>query len=353
MRKIGLVCYVVWVFSIVVMLGCGGKSSTPATSKNVQQSGGDSEVALSKVGSESSTTQPTSSKKIRVAFITNNPSDFWKIAEAGTKKAAEDFGVEVIFRIPSAGTAEQQQQILQDLITMGVSGIAISPKDPENQTEMLNEAAKKVNLITQDSDAPNSLRKCYIGTNNFEAGIEAGKLVQACTPPGSKIIVCVGTLDAQNARDRLEGLKKQLESTGHQIIDVRTDETDRSKAIANVQDALVRYPDVACFVGLWSYNGPAILNGVRDSGKLGQVKIVCFDEEDETLQGVKDGYIYGTVVQQPFEFGYQSVRILKELAEGNESSIPPSKQIFIPTLSVTRDNVDEFWGNLKRILGKV
>lgn len=332
---------------VLLVLGCGGRSSTPpADSIDKEKSRPSSELP------PKSAPQETSKKKIKVAFITNNASDFWKIAEAGTKKASEDFGVEVIFRIPSAGTAEQQQQILQDLITMGVSGVAISPKDPENQTEMLNEAAKRVNLITQDSDAPNSLRKCYIGTNNFEAGIEAGKLVQACTPPGSKIIVCVGTLDAQNARDRLEGLKKQLESTGHQIIDVRTDETDRSKAIANVQDALVRYPDVACFVGLWSYNGPAILNGVRDSGKLGQVKIVCFDEEDETLQGVKDGYIYGTVVQQPFEFGYQSVRILKELAEGNESSIPPSKQIFIPTVSITKENVEEFWSNLKKILGK-
>lgn len=342
-----------WISVVVItfcivwsIIGCGGPnagkstSTTPKATQNVSTS------------ASSETAQESTLKKIRVAFITNNASDFWKIAEAGTKKAAQDFGVEVIFRIPSAGTAEQQQQILQDLVTLGVSGIAISPKDPENQTEMLNEAAKKVNLITQDSDAPNSMRKCYIGTNNFEAGIEAGKLVQACTPPGSKIIVCVGTLDAQNARDRLEGLKKQLESTGHQIIDVRTDETDRAKAIANVQDALVRYPDVACFVGLWSYNGPAILNGVKDSGKLGKVQIVCFDEEDETLQGVKDGYIYGTVVQRPFEFGYQSVRILKELAEGNESSIPENKQLFIPTLSVTKENVDEFWNELKSILGR-
>lgn len=293
-----------------------------------------------------------SAGKIRVAFVANNPSDFWKIAEAGTAKAAQEFGVEVNFRIPSAGTAEQQQQILQDLVTTGVSGIAISPTDPANQTDMLNEAAAKVNLITQDSDAPTSNRKCYVGTNNFDAGIEAGKLVQACTAPGAKLIVCVGTIDAQNARDRLEGMKKQLESTGQTIIDIRTDETDRAKAISNVQDALVRYSDVACFVGLWSYNGPAILNGVKDSGKLGAVKIVCFDEEDETLQGVKDGHIYGTVVQRPFEFGYQSVKLLKELAEGNTSSIPANKQVYIPTLSVVSSNVDAFWSELKTMVGK-
>lgn len=289
---------------------------------------------------------------LRVAFVTNNASDFWKIAQAGTEKAARELGVEVVFRIPSAGTAEQQQQIVQDLITKGVSGIAISPKDPANQTEMLNEAAARVNLITQDSDAPESNRVCYIGTNNYDAGREAGKLVQECVPSGGKIVVCVGTTDAQNAADRLQGLKDQIKDSGQVIVDVRTDETDRAKAIANVQDVLTKTPDVACFVGLWSYNGPSILNGVRDSGRLGSVKIVCFDEEEETLQGVKDGHIYGTVVQRPFEFGYQSVKLLKEIADGNRSRVPADKQLFIPTLSVKQDNVDAFWAELKSLVGR-
>jgi ABC-type sugar transport system substrate-binding protein len=58
---------------------------------------------------------------------------------------------------------------------------------------------------------------------------------------------------------------------------------------ANAVDTLVKYPDVAGLVGLWSYNDPAITGAVRDAGKVGQVKIICFDEEDETLQGIKEG----------------------------------------------------------------
>jgi ribose transport system substrate-binding protein len=283
----------------------------------------------------------------QVAFVTNNASDFWKIAQAGTTKAAAEFDVEVLFRIPSAGTAEQQQQIVQDLVTRGVSGIAISPKDPSNQTAMLNEAAAKVNLVTQDSDAPESARVCYIGTNNFEAGREAGKLVKAALPDGGKIMVCVGTLDAQNAHDRLKGLEAEIEGSGCVVAEVRTDETDRAKAIANVEDALLRHPDVACFVGLWSYNGPAILNAVKGAGRAGTVKIVAFDEEEETLQGVKDGHIFGTVVQRPFEFGYQSVKLLAALARGDRSGLPADGQLVVPTLSVTGENVDAFWAELR------
>ena len=131
-----------------------------------------------------------------------------------------------------------------------------------------------------------------------------------------------------------------------------TDEDDRAKAIRNVEDTLVRHPDIAALVGLWSYNGPAILQGVSDAGKLGQVKIIAFDEEVPTLQGIKDGHIAGTIVQQPFEFGYQCVKLLVELADGDRSGVPEGKQIFVPVKTITQDNLDEFWATLNEQLGK-
>src|SRR5205807_6187401 len=135
--------------------------------------------------------------------------------------------------------------------------------------------------------------------------------------------------DAQNARERLAGIKQELQGSKVEIIDVRTDDVDNVRAQKNAEDALVKYPDVACLVGLWSYNGPAILNAVRDAGKGGKVKIVCFDEEDETLAGVKDGTISATVVQQPYEFGYQSVYLLAKVLAGDRSVIPANKQKII------------------------
>ena len=296
----------------------------------------------------------TNSKKtpVKVAFVTNNASDFWKIAEAGARKAEKELGCDVAFRIPANGTAQEQQQIIETLLVTGVSGIAISPNDPENWTEFLNEVAAKVNLVTQDSDAPNSNRLCYIGTNNYEAGVAAGKLIKKVLPDGGKIVLFVGKLDAQNARDRKRGIEDTIKGSNIEIIDTLTDETDRAKAIANVQTTLVAHPDVACLVGLWSYNGPAILNGVRDSQMLDKVKIVAFDEEEETLQGIKDGHIAGTIVQQPFEFGYQSVKLLYQLAKGDRSMIPESKQIFIPVRTIDKSNVDSFWSELKKRMGK-
>lgn len=318
MRQV--VAWGAWVIILTAVVGCG-----------LPREAGDVGQASARDG-----------EPIKVAFVTNNVSDFWTYAQAGTAQAAAELGCTVDFRKPANGTVQEQQQIVEDVIARGVSGIAISPQDPANQTDMLNDAAAQVNLITQDSDAPNSKRLCYIGTNNYDAGVEAGKLIIEALPQGGKIMLFVGSLDAQNAQDRKRGIEDTIQGANITIIDTRTDETDRLKAVANVQDTLVKYPDVAALVGLWSYNGPMILNGVRDSGKLGQVKIIAFDEEPETIQGVKDGHIVGSIVQQPFKFGYDSVKLLVSLAKGDRSVIPDNKLIYLPVRTIRQADAEAF-----------
>jgi ribose transport system substrate-binding protein len=288
----------------------------------------------------------------RLAFITNNAADFWTIARKGTEKA--DAGlpdVVVEFRLGD-GTAAAQKRILDDLLAQGVAGIAISPVDPANQTAMLNDAAKQALVFTHDSDAPDSRRECYVGTDNVAAGREAGQLIKEALPQGGKIAVFVGKLDARNAQERLQGIKETIAGAAVEIIDVRTDDTDAVRAKANVSEMLVSHPEVAALVGLWSYNGPAILNAVRDAGRIGQVKIVAFDEDDETLAGVKSGAILGTVVQQPYEFGYQSITLLAKALQGDRSGIPPGRQLFVPTKVIRQDNVDGFRTTLMQLRGR-
>ena len=296
-------------------------------------------------------TRERSSTK-RVAFVTNNAADFWTIARKGTEKAdAERADVTVEFRLGD-GTAAAQKRIIDDLLAKGVDAIAISPVDPANQTAMLNDAARQALVFTHDSDAPDSRRECYVGTDNVAAGRQAGELIKEALPQGGKIAVFVGKLDARNAQERLQGIKESIAGSTIAIIDVRTDDTDQVRAKANVSEMLVSHSDVAALVGLWSYNGPAILNAVRDAGRIGQVKIIAFDEDDETLTGVKSGAIVGTVVQQPYEFGYQSITLLAKALGGDRSGIPPTHQLFIPTQVIRQNNVDEFRTKLLQLRGR-
>lgn len=292
-------------------------------------------------------------KKFRLAFVTNNPSDFWTIARKGTEKAAAELGnVDVEFRMPGEGSAAEQKRLVDDLLAKGIDGMAISPVDPANQTQMINDAAGKILVLTQDSDAPTSNRACYIGTDNKAAGRQAGELIKEALPGGGKIMVFVGKSDAQNARERYEGLKEAIAGSNIEIIDVRTDDADRVRAKANAADTLVKYPEVAALVGLWAYNAPAILSAVRDAGKIGQVKIIAFDEEDDTLKGIREGAVVGTVVQQPFEFGYQSIKAMSQILGGDRSIIPASKQVFVETKVIKKDTVEEFTRQLNQLRGR-
>ncbi|MEZ0386634.1 MAG: sugar-binding protein, partial [Verrucomicrobium sp.] len=271
-------------------------------------------------------------KKPRVAYIGNAIAPFWTIAEKGARKAGTEFGADVEVRMPQNGASDQKRMV-EELLTRGVDVIAFSPADPKNQLDLMKTMAQQTKLITQDSDAPDSPRLCFVGMDNYEAGRLCGKLVKQALPEGGSVMFFVGRAGQLNAKDRRQGCvdellgraegdrhddppDAELKGDKYTILGTRTDEVDFGRAKGNAQDALTRYPDLGCLVGLFSYNTPKIYEAVKESGRAGKVKIVGFDEEDDTLRGIQDGHIYATVVQSPFQYGYESVRILTALAKG-------------------------------------
>lgn len=292
-------------------------------------------------------------EKKTLAFVVNVPADFWTIARRGTEKAQKELpNYNIEMYIPGEMSAAAQKRILEDLLAKGVAGVSISPVNPDNSTEILNRVAEKAVLFTQDADAPNSNRVMYIGTDNVAAGRQAGELMKKALPNGGKAMLFVGTMDAANARERTQGIKEAIAGTKIEIIDIRTDGGDQAKAKANVEDTLTKYPDIDLLVGLWAYNTPQIYNAAKAAGKTGKVKIVGFDEDQQTLKGIAEGAIDGTVVQQPFEFGYQSMIKLAKYIEGDKSVVPANKLDIVPTQIVDKSNVKEFAEKIRDLLKK-
>lgn len=310
-------------------------------------------------------------KRPKVAYVTNGVASFWVIAESGVKKGAEEFDCDAEVLMPAEGIA-QQKQMIEDQITKGADGIAVSPIDPVNQTELLDKAAKYAKLITHDSDAPESKRLCYIGVDNYAAGRMCGELVKEALPDGGKVAIFIGRLEQDNSKRRRQGVidgmlgrtsdptrfddpDEVIKEAGFEIVGTYTDQFDRAQGKANAEDVLSRHPDVAGMVGLFAYNTPLILEALKQSEKINKVKVISFDEDDETLQGIIDGSVHGTVVQNPFEYGRQSVRVLGGLARGKsleELGVPESGFVDIPARQIRKDNVEEFWAELKKNLGE-
>ena len=288
-----------------------------------------------------------------LVFVVNGASDFWKIAEAGVKKAQGELAnYDLSVKYPEQAAAAVQQRVLDDLVAAGASAIMVSAVDPKNQTDGLNKVAEKIPLFTTDSDAPASKRLAYIGSSNVALGVDAGKLMLKALPDGGKCIGFVGLLGADNAKERIQGVQDTIKGSKVQMVDVRGDEIDQGRAKRNVEDALAATPDVSCLVGFYSYNTPRIYEVLKESGKLGKIKIIGFDEDPITLGGVKEGTIVGTVVQQPFEWGYQGMKLMAKVIEGDKSGIPANGVIIVPGKVIDQSNVDGFIGDMKKMMGK-
>jgi ribose transport system substrate-binding protein len=320
-------------------------------------------------GKESGKTPVAMKPTANYAFITNGVADFWQHAEAGANKAGEDLGVNVSVIMPSNMT--DQTRKIEDLLTRGTDGIAVSAIDPANQVEILNKAAAATNFIAHDSDAPQTNRLVYIGMDNYDAGILCGQTLRKAMPDGGKVMIFVGRMDQDNAKRRRQGFIDGLfdrkpdpsrnDPTGEEIksednkftvLGTMTDQFDRAKAKSNVEDALTRNADLAGMVGLFEYNPPAMMEALDRVGKLGKVKVIGFDENAVTLEGVKDGTVVGTVVQNPYQYGFKSIEMLNELHKGNKSAIPESKFVDIPARVIDSSNVDAFSQEIKDRLGK-
>lgn len=288
------------------------------------------------------------SGKLQIGVVTNCTADFWKICEAGARKAAHEYDVDLQFREPkNAFDAAEQTPIIETWEKQGFNGIAVSVINPEGQTETLTRIAKKIPLVTMDNDADKTGRLCYIGIDNYEGGKAVGRLVKKVLPPtGGTVAIFIGSTKSANGRARTQGVldelagEKDAQGTDashpnkpdlkgkkfgkYFLVDGSAKEdgapTNAQATAAGVLARVKGLPDL-CMIGLYAYNPPAILADAKAKSMANQIKIVGFDEDWETLKGIAAGEIEATVVQDPFMYGYKSVEVLAAKARGDDSKL--------------------------------
>ena len=225
-----------------------------------------------------------SSGKIRIAVVTNNTAEFWTICRSGAEKAASENDVELDFRTPESGEVGEQMRIVKSDAEQGFNGIAVSVIDPKEQTPDLKIIAGKTKLVAMDNDAEGSNRICYVGTDNYAAGPEVGKLVKQVLPNGGEVAIfgrsthgpqcsvafprrARRTSGQENAQGTDETHKGRfVKRYGNYLLykgEARTDDTsdERCKNAKSALEDVGDLPDF-CLVGLWAYNPPKILEAI-------------------------------------------------------------------------------------------
>lgn len=297
------------------------------------------------------------SPKPRIAIVTASSGPYWDLILQGAKAAADRHGVRL--DVKTASDEPTQSQIIRDLIGKGYDGVAISPNDGARQARTLAELGATTNLVTFDADSAISRRLCFVGTNNYDAGRMCGRYVREAVPGGGTVIIAIGSVDKENGQRRRQGLIDELLDRRYEpqrpmdavdsalkgekftVLATLVDNFNEGRAVELAVDAIKSNPSVGCIVGLFARNTPAVLRALEQTGKLGQIKIVGFDANAETLDGVAKGYVHATIVQDAYNIGYQAIHILADASAGDPNAVPLYPTQYYECDEITKDNMAE------------
>lgn len=272
----------------------------------------------------------------RLIFLTNGDDPFWDACNAGLQEGAKQYGIEakglVAVMEKNNGTAQGQIEKLRQFASQtDIAGVAISVIQADNVAiieEMKNLASKGIKVITVDSDVDRArfrdARPYYIGTDNVVGGrllgAAAAKILAAKGVASGGYVQFAGFTDVDNARARMDGFKEAVGSA-YTELDRMPDGMEGAKARDNVRTALVNHPDLVALVGIWAYDAPAIAEVVKERDVRAKTTVVTFDAQAVALEHMADGLIDAMVVQNPFEMGAQTVRLLTAMLEDDQRVI--------------------------------
>ena len=285
---------------------------------------------------------------VLISKTLNNP--FNTEVEKGAQEKAKELGCTIVHMGPAGGADQTAQiQILRDVIVKGTDGIAISAVNADALVRPIDEArVKGIPVVTFDSDSPNSKRQAYIGTNNLQGGLVAGKAFKELMPKNGSYAVLTGTLAAANLNDRIQGFKNSL-GEGYTEVAGSPFACDDSvpKSIQLIQDTLTRFPklDGFFFAGGWPLLArEAYITALGSRGEEVKTKkfvIVSFDTLPPILELLHAGYANVLVGQRPAEMGAKSVEVLMAICDKKEIETAYDTGVDL----VTPENVGTFLKN--------
>jgi ribose transport system substrate-binding protein len=280
--------------------------------------------------------KPSAHGTKRIIFLTNTDDPFWDALLSGLKEGAKQFdaadsGLSVSRDVNSGGAEGQIEKLRQYGTQDDIAGVAISVIQAENLAlveEMRNLQKKGVKIIAVDGDVNRKdfrdARSYYIGTENVVAGRALGTATKAIlAAKGIKAggyVDYVGETENDNARSRMDGFKEAIGEDYTQL-DRMADGVDHTRSRDNVRSAIQNHKNLVAHVGIWAYNAPAIADVVKETGTRERVVVATFDAQDLAIRAMENNFIDVMVVQNPFDMGVQTVRLLKAMIKDDQVTL--------------------------------
>jgi len=269
-----------------------------------------------------------SSVKFVVLISQEQDNAFWREMEKGARNEAEKLGMKLVYMGPIRSSVTDQIRLLEKSIALKPDAIMVQGIADPGYEQLINKAVDQgIPVITVDADEPSSRRLAYVGTDNRAAGRQMGELVLEDHTGNGKIGVIIGSEMSDNQSLRLEGFRSVITSVpGMEIVDIRASNISHIGAAKQTRDMLSQNKDIGTIVGFSSLDAGGILEGVKAMGKEG-IRVYGFDNLEITRQGIAQGEIIASIVQQPQEIGSKSIDLLSGLFKGDKLT----GQYFIPS----------------------
>jgi ribose transport system substrate-binding protein len=182
-----------------------------------------------------------------------------------------------------------------------------------------------------------------IAADNEGAGEMVGKHIVELLPDGGEIAVVFGLMKAKTAAARLEGIKTAVKDHHINVVAEIEDDMDRDKCVSATQEMLSAHPDVRVIVGLFSYEGTLIADGVTAAGAADKVKVIAFDQDLATLAGIENGRIESTFAFDPFDMGYRTAKWLHDLAvDGDLAELPKDNAVKLDFRKIDKSKLADY-----------
>ena len=301
----------------------------------------------------------------KVALVTASSGPYWDQIVTGARDAANRYHVKLAVLRPHADEPSQTQAI-ESLLGKHFDGVAISPNDPPRQAAILSKIAAEMPLVTYDSDSAVAGKLLFIGIDNYDAGRAVGTYIKQAVPDGGEVLIAIGSLDKENGQRRRQGVidelldrtvekarpmdpvEEPLKGSKYTVAASLVDGIDPVKATAMMAEGLRAHPKVKAIACLFAYNTPSALKALKDAGQDKKVQIVGFDTNEETLAGIENGTVYATMMQSPYNIGFEAVRVLGDVARGERESLPMFSSFYLNCDPVTKQNVAEVRSDLSK-----
>ena len=249
-----------------------------------------------------------------VLVAANVDLPYWQEAAAGLNDIGKTAGVKVEMVGPSSFSPSEELAAFQKVVSEHPSGILVSVTDPNLFKDPIDHAIlQDIPVICLDADAPESHRILFIGTDNFRAGQESGKHMAELLGGQGRVLI-IGLGGQLNTEERTRGVNEALKKyPGVKVIQIIDDKGDPRNAYDAVSSLLQKKEKIDGIIGLEASGGAGAADALHRLDMTGKIKILAFDKDPQTLEGIERGWITATVVQKPYVMAFYGVRFLDDL----------------------------------------